>query len=180
MIDGPFYEKALAFATRKHEGQYRIGGLAFITHPVAVAAIVREKGGDDDAVVTALFHDLLEDTDATEEEILRFGNEKILRSVKLLTKRENTAMKDYVEGIRRDGTAFLVKGADRLHNLRSAVCADEDFKRRYVYETAEWYLDFLPEIPAAVKDLARTLGAPPIDLPFLYEPTKKEEIRNED
>lgn len=170
MIDKKRYENALAFAAKKHEGQFRIGGLPYITHPVAVAGIVKEKGGDTDAVITALFHDLLEDTDATEAEILALSNEKILRSVKLLTKTRGYVMKDYVDGIKKDKTAFLVKGADRLHNLRSAVCADTEFKRRYIYETIDWYLDFMPEIPSAVKNLAKTLDVPLKDLPFLYEP----------
>ena len=161
MIDKKRYENALAFAAKKHEGQFRIGGLPYITHPVAVAGIVKEKGGD---------------TDATEEEILSFGNEKILHSVKLLTKQRNYVMKNYVEGIRKDATAFLVKGADRLHNLRSAVCADTEFKRRYIYETIDWYLDFLPEIPSAVKELAQTLDVPLKDLPFIYEPIENWKI----
>lgn len=170
MTDNERYEAALAFATKKHEGQYRIGGLPYITHPVAVAQIVKEKGGDADAVITALFHDLLEDTDATEEQILALGNKKILRAVKLLTKAKNYVMQDYVEAIKKDETAFLVKGADRLHNLRSAVCADTEFKRRYIYETIDWYLDFMPEIPSAVKNLAQTMDIPLKELPFLYEP----------
>lgn len=176
MIDKKRYENALAFAAKKHEGQFRIGGLPYITHPVAVAEIVKEKGGDTDAVITALFHDLLEDTDATEEEILCVGNKKILQSVKLLTKQRNYVMKDYVEGIRKDGTAFLVKGADRLHNLRSAVCADTEFKRKYIYETIDWYLDFLPEIPSAVKELVQTLDVPLKDLSFVYEPIENWKI----
>lgn len=177
MTDKKRYEAALAFATKKHDGQYRIGGLPYITHPVAVAKIVREKGGDTDEVITALFHDLLEDTDATEEEILSLGNERILRSVKLLTKTKGYVMKDYVDAIRKDETAFLVKGADRLHNLRSAICADADFKRRYIYETIDWYLDFMPEIPSAVKNLAQTLSVPLKDLPFLYEPIEDWKIK---
>lgn len=176
MIDKKRYENALAFAAKKHDGQFRIGGLPYITHPVAVAEIVKEKGGDTDAVITALFHDLLEDTDATEEEILFFGNKKILHSVKLLTKPKNYVMQKYVEEIRKDNTAFLVKGADRLHNLRSAVCADTEFKRRYIYETIDWYLDFLPEIPSAVKELAQTLDVPLKDLPFIYEPIENWKI----
>lgn len=178
MSDTERYEKALAYASKKHEGQYRIGGLPYITHPIAVAKIVREKGGDTDAVITALFHDLLEDTDATDEEILSLGNEKILHSVKLLTKKKGYVMKDYVEAIRKDPTAFLVKGADRLHNLRCAVCADTEFKRRYIYETIDWYLDFMKEIPPAVKDLAKTLDQPLKDLPFLYEPVENWKIKN--
>ncbi len=164
------YERALAFATKKHEGQYRIGGLPYISHPVAVAEIVRQKGGDADAIITALFHDLLEDTDATEEEILFYGNPKILRSVQLLTKTKGYVMQDYVNAIRSDPTAFLVKGADRLHNLRCALVADAQFRRKYVYETIDWYLDFLPEIPSAVKDLAQSLDIPLAELPFSYAP----------
>ncbi|MGN0814918.1 MAG: HD domain-containing protein [Candidatus Coproplasma sp.] len=176
MTEEERYKSALAFATEKHEGQFRIGGLAYITHPVEVARIVKEKGGDSDAVIAALFHDLLEDTDATEEEIVRFGNERILKSVKLLTKQKGYVMKDYVDGIRADQTAFLVKGADRLHNLRSAVCADTEFKRKYIYETVDWYLDFLPEIPVAVKNLVETLDTPLVDLPFIYEPIENWKI----
>lgn len=160
MTDETCYKNALKFAKEKHYGQLRIGGLPYITHPIAVAEIVAEKGGDTDAQITALFHDLLEDTDATESDILRLGNEKILRSVKLLTKPVNCIMKDYVKGIRGDKTAFLVKGADRLHNLRSAVCADDEFKKRYITETLEWYTDFLPEIPVAVKELEKTVNSP--------------------
>ncbi|MGN1104257.1 MAG: HD domain-containing protein [Candidatus Coproplasma sp.] len=173
MIDRERYNHALAFATQKHEGQFRIGGLEYITHPVSVAQIVIEKGGDTDAAIAALFHDLLEDTDATEEEILRFGNRKVLDCVKLLTKTKGYVMKDYVEAIRADKTAFLVKGADRLHNLRSALVASTEFKRRYIYETIDWYLDFLPEIPLAVKALAQSLDTPLVDLPFIYEPIEK-------
>lgn len=176
MTDKERYDAALRFATEKHEGQYRIGGLSYITHPVAVAEIVKEKGGDIDAVIAALFHDLLEDTDATEEEIRSLGNEKILKTVKLLTKTKGYVMKDYVDGIRKDETAFLVKGADRLHNLRSAVCADTEFKRRYIYETIDWYLDFMPEIPQAVKNLAQTLEVPLADLPMIYEPIENWKI----
>ena len=47
-----------------------------------------------------------------------------------------------------------------LHNLRCAVAADEEFKRRYILESIDWYLDFSPEIPRAVKALADTLDDP--------------------
>ncbi len=147
------YEAALGYATLMHKGQYRKGGKEYITHPVAVAGIVREKGGDTDCVITALFHDLLEDTAATEEEIERIGGSSVLRTVRLLTKPRNVVMADYISGIRSDPTAFLVKGADRLHNLRSAVEADDAFRRKYIKESEEWFMDFLPEIPEAVEKL---------------------------
>ena len=60
--------------------------------------------------------------------------------------------------------AFAVKAADRLHNLRSAFVADTDFKRRYILESIEWYLDFSPEIPKAVKALSDSLDMPIYDI----------------
>ena len=170
MSDEERYEKALSFATQKHKGQYRVGGAEYITHPMAVAEIVREKGKNIDCQIAALFHDLLEDTDAKESEILKFGNEEILKAVKLLTKQKGYDMAEYVAGIRQNEMAFAVKAADRLHNLRCALVTDTEFKRKYIFETVDWYLDFSPEIPKAVKALAQSLDTPLAELPFLYEP----------
>lgn len=166
------FDAALAYATAKHSGQKRIGGLDYITHPIAVSEIVRRKGGGIDEQITALFHDLLEDTDATEDEILALGNERILHAVKLLTKKYGYVMADYVAAIKNDKIAFAVKGADRLHNLNSSFCASEDFRRRYILETVDWYLDFDPEIPAAVKAVAESLDTPLSELPFIYTPVE--------
>ena len=170
MSDEERYEKALSFATQKHKGQYRVGGAEYITHPMAVAEIVREKGKNIDCQIAALFHDLLEDTDATESEIFKFGNEEILKAVKLLTKQKGYDMAEYVAGIRQNEIAFAVKAADRLHNLRCALVTDTEFKRKYIFETVDWYLNFSPEIPKAVKKLAESLDTPLAELPFLYEP----------
>ena len=170
MSDEERYEKALSFATQKHKGQYRVGGAEYITHPMAVAEIVREKGKNIDCQIAALFHDLLEDTDATESEILAYGNEGILKAVKLLTKQKGYDMAEYVAGIRQNEIAFAVKAADRLHNLRCALVTDTEFKRKYIFETVDWYLNFSPEIPKAVKKLAESLDTPLAELPFLYEP----------
>ncbi|MGN0695388.1 MAG: HD domain-containing protein [Oscillospiraceae bacterium] len=151
------YAAAYEYAARKHEGQYRIGGEPYITHPAAVAEILRSKGYDEDHQITALFHDLLEDTDADEREIEAIGGKAVLNAVKLLTKRKGYVMSEYVAGIKSDPMAFAVKGADRLHNLQSAFSADENFRRQYVAETLEWYMDLMPEIPEAVKKLNDTL-----------------------
>lgn len=166
------YENALKFATEKHKGQYRVGGAEYITHPIAVAEIVRENGKNTDYQTAALFHDLLEDTDATQDEILALSNPQVLEAVKLLTKKKGYVMEEYVSAIRKNEMAFAVKGADRLHNLRCAFACDDDFKRRYILETVDWYLDFSPEIPKAVKELAKSLDKPIAELPFLYEPVE--------
>ncbi|MGN0406843.1 MAG: HD domain-containing protein [Bacteroides sp.] len=169
-IDEDLYKKALDFATSKHEGQTRIEGKPYITHPVAVAQIVRDWGYGTDYVITALFHDLLEDTDATEDEIAAIGGPEVLEAVILLTKKKGYVMSEYTKAIRENKIAFVVKAADRLHNLRSAIYTDTDFKRRYILETVDWYLDFSPEIPEAVQSLVKSLDTPLTELPFLYEP----------
>ncbi len=154
-------KKALIYATEKHEGQMRVGGAPYITHPIAVKDIVKQWGYGDSYQVAALFHDLLEDTDATEDEILARSNRRVLRAVRLLTKQKGYLMQDYVAGISSDPIARVIKAADRLHNLQCATVTSEEFKRRYVLETVEWYLDLCPEIPAAVRALAHTMQQPP-------------------
>ena len=161
---------ALEFAKAKHKGQKRIGGDDYITHPIAVLEIVKNQGFDENYQIAALFHDLLEDTDATQEEILRYGNQKILEAVTLLTKKKGYDMAEYVSSIKQNPIAFAVKAADRLHNLNCAIVTDEQFKRKYILETVDWYLDFSPEIRKAVKMLAESLKTPMTELSFLYEP----------
>ncbi len=152
------YYNALDFATLKHKNQYRIGGDEYISHPVAVSRYLEEKGYGEEYLITALFHDLLEDTDATEEEILRLSDENVLTAVKLLTKYKGYEMSAYVENIRRNPIAFAVKAADRLHNLKCALTADVAFRKKYIEESKLWYYDFSSEIPLAVKKLEESLN----------------------
>ena len=161
---------ALEFAKVKHKGQKRIGGDDYITHPIAVAEIVKNQGLDENYQIAAFFHDLLEDTDATEEEILKYGNQEILEAVILLTKKKEYDMAEYINAIKENPIAFAVKAADRLHNLNCAIVTDEEFKRKYILETVDWYLDFSPEIRKSVKRLAESLETTMTELSFLYEP----------
>lgn len=170
MLNEEQYRIALEFAAKKHSGQFRVGGKPYITHPIAVAELVKEKGYDIEYQIAGLFHDLLEDTDATEEEIERYGNEHILEAVKLLTKTKGYVMEEYVEGICSNEMAKVVKTADRLHNLLCAVETSEEFKKRYILETVDWYLGFAPEIGIATKRLAESLERPLTEASFLYEP----------
>ncbi|MEF9988406.1 MAG: hypothetical protein RR797_04970, partial [Christensenella sp.] len=55
----------------------------------------------------------------------------------------------------------------------------QEFKRRYILETVDWYMDFSPEIPKAVKALAQSLETPLAELSFLYEPNHKWKMENE-
>ena len=163
---------ALEFAKAKHKGQKRIGGDDYITHPIAVCDIIKSQGFDESYQIAALFHDLLEDTDATEEEILKLGGPKILEAVKLLTKEKGYDISEYISVIKQNPIAFAVKAADRLHNLQCAIIANEDFKRKYILETVNWYMDFSADIQKAVKRLAESLKTPMAELSFLYGPTQ--------
>ena len=169
MCDSEKLKRALIFATEKHRGQKRIGGGDYIAHPIAVCEIVKNQGYGEDYQITALFHDLLEDTTATEDEILFYGNQEILTAVKLLTKQKGYDMAEYICAIKNNKIAFVVKSADRLHNLQSALVTDVDFKRKYILETIDWYLDFSLDIKKAVKKLAESLTTPMAELSFLYD-----------
>ena len=178
MADSEKLQRALVFAKEKHDGQKRIGGDDYITHPIAVSEIVKSRGFDENCQIAALFHDLLEDTDATEEEILSYGNPEILEAVKLLTKNKGYDMAEYIGAIKQNPIAFSVKAADRLHNLQCAIITDEEFKRKYILETVDWYMDFSPEIRKAVKRLAESLKSPMVELSFIYEQTETWKQKN--
>lgn len=150
-------QAAIEYATKKHQGQFRRGGEPYIIHPIAVYEDVRRQGLGREYQITALFHDLLEDTDATEEEILELGGMQVLEAVKVLTKCPGYKMEEYMGAIKENSIAYAIKKADRLHNLQCAKDTDNRFKKRYILETIEWYLDFGPEIRTALFELVESL-----------------------
>ena len=169
-------KRAIEFATQKHQGQKRIGGNDYITHPMAVYEMVKQQGYGEEYQITALFHDLLEDTNATEEEIVSLSSQKVLTAVKLLTKEKGYDMKKYIDGIKANPIAFVVKTADRLHNLQCAMVTSTEFKRKYILETVDWYLDFSKDIKIAVKKLIESLDSPMAELSFHYTPVENWKI----
>lgn len=175
MTDYKKYNLALKFATAKHKGQYRKGGLAYITHPIAVAEKLSERGYGEEYVIAGLFHDLLEDTNATEQEIEQIGGKEVLKAVKLLTKQKGYVMEEYVSAIKANPIARAVKAMDRVHNLECAVVCSEDFKRRYILETIDYYMDLDEQIPSLLKRLASTMQNPLRSGDLQYEELKKEE-----
>lgn len=157
MTEEERYRKAFCFAEEKHKGQYRIGGQPYISHPLAVTEALKKEGYGMDYQITGLFHDLLEDTDAREEEIEKIGGLAVLDAVKRLTKTEGYVMADYIAGIKESPLALAVKREDRIHNLKTAFYTDRDFRIRYIKESREWYLDFSPKIRNLVEKLEKTL-----------------------
>lgn len=131
------------FAKKKHEGQMRKNGKEYITHPERTKEILKEIGiVDEDYLLAALFHDLLEDTNTSDKEILKYSNERVLKVVKDLTKEEDYIMEEYMENIKKDEMSTLVKLADRLSNLEDLESTnDEEFIYRYIDDTEKWFLD---------------------------------------
>ncbi|MBF9034869.1 RelA/SpoT family protein [Rhodobacterales bacterium HKCCE2091] len=121
---------AYAYAAEMHAGQTRHSGEPYITHPVAVAAILTEQRLDDATIVTALLHDTIEDTKGTYAEIeRRFGHDvaELVDGVTKLTnlelsKRETKQAENFRKlfmAMSKDMRVILVKLADRLHNMRT-------------------------------------------------------------
>jgi len=130
----PRYTEAIGLAARAHEGQVRKGtGVPYVTHPVAVAALVAQYGGDEDQQIAGLLHDVLEDGGPHyAEEIERRFGPRVLRIVEACTdgvpdatgrKRPWKERKvRYLEHLRHEpDDVLLVSGCDKLHNGRSIL-----------------------------------------------------------
>ncbi len=131
----------IEFIKEKHKGQKRIQGTPYYIHPLEVSNILDKKGFSKEYQIVGLFHDLLEDTDTTYEELVQISNKKIADTVRLLTKEKGYVMSEYINRIMKNEMARMVKLADRLHNLSETHFASEKFKERYIKETEEWFID---------------------------------------
>lgn len=151
------------FIKEKHAGQTRKQGTPYYEHPISVAELLKEKGFGYDYYVTALFHDLLEDTDATEKEIEKISNSKILKAVNLLTKEKGYVMKNYISNINKNELARMVKLSDRLHNLKEGIYASKIWRLKYIKETKKYFIPlakntpFEEDINIALKELIKSL-----------------------
>ena len=128
--DMELIDKAVEYANAKHQYQKRKDGSPYIIHPLAVAQVVAEMGLDMDAILGALLHDCIEDTDASHEEIEKiFGTTvaELVEGVTKLTRADfSTSEEAQMENLRKmfmamskDIRVVLIKIADRLHNMRT-------------------------------------------------------------
>ena len=128
--DMDLIDKAVHYADDKHRQQKRKDGSPYIIHPLAVAEIVVEMGLDMDAILGALLHDCIEDTDASHEEIEKLFGATVAELVEGVTKltRANFSSTEeaQMENLRKmfmamskDIRVVLIKIADRLHNMRT-------------------------------------------------------------
>ena len=128
--DMTLIDRAVEYAQNKHKAQIRKDGSPYIIHPLAVAKIVTEMGLDTDAILGALLHDCIEDTDASHEEIEKLFGQTVAELVEGVTKltRANFSSTEQaqMENLRKmfmamskDIRVVLIKIADRLHNMRT-------------------------------------------------------------
>ena len=144
--------QAYEYADSLHEGQFRLSGEPYISHPVAVATIVAELGLDTDSICAALLHDTVEDcAEKTSLDALSkmFGADVALL-VDGLTKIIQVQVADkeeaHIENIRKmllamnkDIRVIFIKLCDRLHNMRTLSAKKEDRQRAIALETMYIY-----------------------------------------
>ena len=148
--DMDLINKAVEYADVKHKRQKRKDGSPYIIHPLAVAEVVAEMGLDVDAVLGALLHDCIEDTDASHEDIERlFGAPvaELVEGVTKLTRADfSTSEQAQMENLRKmfmamskDIRVVLIKIADRLHNMRTMQYQTPEKQVKKCRETMDIY-----------------------------------------
>ncbi|WP_321277518.1 bifunctional (p)ppGpp synthetase/guanosine-3',5'-bis(diphosphate) 3'-pyrophosphohydrolase [Thiomicrorhabdus indica] len=143
-------KQAFEFGRIAHDGQKRKAGGDYIWHPVAVAEILADIQLDQDSIIAALLHDVIEDTPYTKEDITELFGESVAEIVEGVTKLTkmmfSTPQQAKAENFRkmimamsRDIRVILIKLADRLHNMRTLGVMRRDKQRRIAEETLEFF-----------------------------------------
>ena len=145
-------KQAYIYAAQLHEGQFRLSGEPYISHPVEVSRIVAELGLDTDSICAALLHDAVEDcSDKTNlETIAKMFGKDVAALVDGLTKIISVQLADkeeaHIENIRKmllamnkDIRVIFIKLCDRLHNMRTLSAKREDRQRAIALETMYIY-----------------------------------------
>ena len=143
-------KKAYDYAKTLHGDQLRKSGEPYLIHPINVAYILTELELDDESVCAALLHDVVEDTEATHEDIVREFGQSIAEMVAGVTKlgklRYSTIEEEQVENYRKmylamgkDIRVILIKLADRLHNMRTLKFLKRERQIANAKETIDLY-----------------------------------------
>lgn len=132
---------ALKVASEYHTGQVDKAGRDYINHPIAVANLVDTENEK----IVALLHDIIEDTDMTIEKLKCYGfSTDIILAIKTLTKDNECDYFKYLQNVKKNKLARIVKLADLKHNsdlTRLKTVTDEDLKRAEKYRKAIEYLE---------------------------------------
>ncbi|WP_017668058.1 bifunctional (p)ppGpp synthetase/guanosine-3',5'-bis(diphosphate) 3'-pyrophosphohydrolase [Sandarakinorhabdus sp. AAP62] len=149
--DEDLLNRAYVFSVKAHGSQLRASGDPYFSHPVEVAGILTDLKLDDKTIATAILHDTIEDTVATQEQIERLFGPDVARLVDGVTKlskietqteseRQAENLRKFLLAMSTDIRVLLVKLADRLHNMRTLHhIGKEEKRRRIARETMDIY-----------------------------------------
>lgn len=143
-------KKAYDYAVKYHAGQKRKTGDDYVMHPINVCLILAKMRMDMPCLCAAVLHDVVEDTEATLDDIKNEFGEEIAFLVDGLTKLKNLKLNSFEEekvvnyrkfilAMASDIRVVLIKLADRLHNMRTVYGLSPDRQKRYARETMEIY-----------------------------------------
>ena len=134
-------EKAILFATNAHKGQKDKGGNYYILHPLRVMFYCEKEKEQ----ITAVLHDILEDTDRSIEDLQKEGfSDDIIEAVICLTKQKNENYFDYIKRVKQNSIARVVKLADLKDNMnlkRIKNITEKDRVRVEKYKKAKKMLE---------------------------------------
>lgn len=148
--DVELVQKAYVVAREAHEGQTRSSGEPYITHPVEVTQILASMRLDHETLMAALMHDVIEDTDFSQDDLAEIFGETVAELVEGVSKLDKLSFKDKKEfqaenyrkmimAMTQDIRVILIKLADRTHNMRTLGALRPDKRRRIARETLEIY-----------------------------------------
>lgn len=149
-VDIKLIQRAFQLANDKHKDQCRNSGEPYIIHPLNVAYILADTGLDDNTICAALLHDVVEDTEVTDDDIRKEFGEEIADMVAGVTKLgemmftsvEERQAEDYRKmflAMGKDIRVILIKLADRLHNMRTLKYLKRERQIANAKETMEIY-----------------------------------------
>ena len=149
-VDTKLIMKAYNLANEKHKDQKRSSGEPYIIHPLNVAYILADIGLDESTIAAALLHDVVEDTDVTDEYLRKEFSDEIADMVAGVTKLSNIQFasieeqqaEDYRKmflAMGKDIRVILIKLADRLHNMRTLKYLKRERQIANAKETMELY-----------------------------------------
>ncbi len=143
-------DRAYIYSARVHDGQVRLSGEPYLSHPLEVAGILADMKLDAQSVAAGLLHDVIEDTHVTPEELGDMFGKEILHIVSGVTKLSKlpfqTSQARQAESLRKmllamadDIRVILIKLADRLHNMRTLQFHKDNKRKITSQETLDIY-----------------------------------------
>ena len=143
-------ERAYIYSARVHEGQVRLSGEPYLTHPLEVAGILTDMRLDVISVVAGFLHDVIEDTHAVPEDIEKLFGPEVRQIVSGVTKlsslsfhssraRQAESLRKMFLAMADDIRVILIKLADRLHNMRTLQFHKANKRKSIAKETLDIY-----------------------------------------